>query len=337
MDGSVECAAGWIDRSGCRGGVWANYEDQKTMLSRTVPHLTAWSTLSPLPIPVAGGYLGLSHGELLYGGGTTWIDGTKQWLSSTERHSLKPPSKGWVPGPQLPRPLAYGSCAHWRDGIEIFGGTDGKSVSGDCWRLSSDGQRWQRHGAMPKPMLLSQAVVVDNRVYLFGGAIDPALSTFTDEVWMREDDRWHPIGKLPQGAFAAATSAAPGDGRSVYVFGGCSTRPEGVTNRSDALRFDIRSGTWKPVRPLPFAARIVAGVAIDARNILLAGGYAESGFSRRCFIYDSEADAYQDGPDLPLGLAGAAIVRAGEFVYLCGGEPQMRARSPLFLRTQLVR
>ena len=67
----------------------------------------------------------------------------------------------------------------------------------------------------------------------------------------------------------------------------------------------------------------------------LVGGYSESAFSRRCFIYDSQGDRYHGVADLPLGLSGPAIVRAGNFVYICGGEPQMRARSPLVLRARV--
>jgi len=298
-------------------------------LKENVPRLMAWSEFASLPAGVAGGYFGLAGDELVYSGGTTWVDGTKQWLHTTKRHT----GKGWADGPPLPRGMAYGSCVQRPGGMEIYAGTDGLQVYGGCWRLSANGQEWQQIGEMQRPILLSQAVVVEGRVILSGGAVDAGLSSFTDQVWAGEGSRWAVLGRLPHGRVALAASVMAGD-RRMYIFGGCSAGP---VNRNDAFRFDIEAGSWEAVRQVPITARGTAGVALDNRYILLAGGYSEGGFSRRCFLYDSEADVYHDVADLPLGLSGPAILRVGEFVYVCGGEPQMRERSPLVLRARIMR
>lgn len=295
----------------------------------TAPRLTAWSDFASLPTGVAGGYFGLAGEDLVYAGGTTWIDGTKHWLRATKRYT----GKGWVDGPSLPRGMAYGSCVQRNNALEIYGGTDGSQVYADCWRLRADQQSWEKTGEMPRAILLSEAVTVDGRVLLPGGVVDAGLSSFTDQVWAGERSHWAILGRLPQGAVALSACAVAGE-QALYVFGGCSAGP---VNRKEAYCFDIGSGNWRAVRRLPMAARGVAGVALDSRYILLVGGYSESAFSRRCFVYDTKADVYHDPPELPLGLSGPAILRTGDFVYVCGGEPQMRARSPLVLRSRIER
>jgi N-acetylneuraminic acid mutarotase len=186
---------------------------------------------------------------------------------------------------------------------------------------------------MQRPILLSQAVVVDGRVIVAGGTLDAALSSFTDQVWAGDGTRWAIVGRLPHGPVAMSAAAIAGD-HQMFLFGGCSAGP---LNHNDAVRFDIQTGSWQAIRPVPITARGTAGVALDKRYILLAGGYSESAFSRRCFLYDTQSDEYHSAPDLPIGLSGPAIVRSGDAIYVCGGEPQMRARSPLVLRAEIMR
>src|SRR5215471_2653023 len=79
-----------------------------------------WQDLPPLPVGVAGGTSALLSGQVLYAGGTTWVDGVKQWLRDVRLYD--PTGKSWNLGPQLPEPLAYGGRIMTAEGLEVFGG-----------------------------------------------------------------------------------------------------------------------------------------------------------------------------------------------------------------------
>jgi N-acetylneuraminic acid mutarotase len=82
--------------------------------------------------------------------------------------------------------------------------------------------------------------------------------------------------------------------------------------------------------------RGMAGIAVDDRHILLAGGYAAS-FSASLLIYDTEADSYSPAGELPIAAANLALVRTGTTLLCIGGEDRMKSRSPRVFATTLLR
>jgi N-acetylneuraminic acid mutarotase len=295
-----------------------------------------WIDRQPMPTPVAGGYTVAIGENVIYAGGAMWRDGVKHWLRDVNKYNVTTDS--WEAGPALPESLAYGAFTLLDGAVEIYGGSGGKTVSRKVWRLDH-GTSWIPAGTLNFDFLLSRAVTLAGRVYIFGGCpgvVD--LTDCSDAVRVREKDgSWRPVSQMPAGRVTTFATAVLGS--RVYLFGGCSMASAGkLINRDDAYRFDIPSGKWQPLRPLPLANRGISAVTLDDRRILLSGGYtapedkakakpADFGFTGAVLIYDMEKDQYSQATPLPLTVAGMETVMAGWDIVGMGGEDRMRGRT----------
>ena len=77
---------------------------------------------------------------------------------------------------------------------------------------------------------------------------------------------WRKLKPLPF-AVRGLTAVALDDGR-IYLAGGYKTDPEGFTD--DALIYDVKSDSYSPARPLPYAA-MVGLVALDGFVYCIGG------------------------------------------------------------------
>ncbi len=289
-----------------------------------------WQDLPPLPVGVAGGAVGvMEDARLLYAGGTTWINGAKQWLREVRQYDLAAGS--WGQGPPLPEPLAYGGWAATSDALEVFGGMNGSGPSRNCWRLDSGLRRWTKThwaktGELPRNAVLARVEQVDRAVYLFGGCSDVAAPMHcSHDVWSRDvPGKWSLIGEMPDGAVAMRAGAVLD--RRIYLFGGCSEDSAGVVNRDGAYCFDPSTRDWRKLRPVPVPVRGLSAANIGGGRILLAGGYAAS-FSNQAWIYDTAKDRYEGAAPLPFAVSGIEVVVHEGAIFALGGEDRMRGRS----------
>src|SRR6266481_681604 len=102
-------------------------------LSMAPPMTILWTERQSMLRPEAGGAAGILDGELVIAGGTTWDGDTKHWLKDVQIY--EPSKNAWRSGPALPVPLAYGPFVQSADGLEIFGGDDGRQVHREAWKL----------------------------------------------------------------------------------------------------------------------------------------------------------------------------------------------------------
>jgi len=89
--------------------------------------------------------------------------------------------------------------------------------------------------------------------------------------------------------------------------------------------YDLTVNEWRTGRPLPAALSNLAAVPFNER-IYVAGGTSKSNadeqqptVSDQFFVYDPEAEAWQEAIRLPNPLAGAALVADEGALYLLGG------------------
>src|SRR5438045_600993 len=105
-----------------------------------------WTERKSMSRAEAGGAAGFLDGELVVAGGTTWDSDTKLWLKDVQIYT--PAQDRWRSGPALPAPLAYAPFVSSADGLEIFGGTDGRHVHRESWKLDRSKSKWHATGSI---------------------------------------------------------------------------------------------------------------------------------------------------------------------------------------------
>jgi N-acetylneuraminic acid mutarotase len=286
----------------------------------------AWTERQPMPRAEAGAAVGAHGGELIVAGGTAWNADVKLWLKDVQVYT--PQSNTWRRGPDLPVPLAYGPFITAPEGLEIFGGSDGKTSHREAWKLVAG--KWTRSGDVPADVLLGRAVRVGESVFLFGGCPDAAdLTRCSDSVWRRDNSEWRRVSRLPDGP--VALPAVAGVASSIYLFGGCSMPAAGqVVNHDKAYRYDPQKNEWTTLRDLPAGVRGMTALTVNDA-IYLFGGYTDAGFSAEVLVYDPKTDQYRRTTPLPAPVLGAEFVRIGDRLYGAGGEDRMRSRTARLL------
>ena len=294
-----------------------------------------WSERHSMLQAEAGGAGAYLDGDLVIAGGTAWNKDEKLWLKTVQIY--RPQKNLWREGPPLPLSLAYGPYVSSENGLEIFGGSDGKTAHRTSWKLDSAKTRWQETGSAPADVLLGRAARIGDSVFLFGGCADIVdLTKCSDAVWRRDGDGgWHRVSTIPDGP--VALSAIASSASAIYLFGGCSMPAGGkVVNHSGAYRYDPVTNRWNTIRKLPVANRGLTALAVDDRSIYLLGGYADSGFTSEVISYDIREDLYRRLPSMPLSAASIEFVRNGQTLYGAGGEDRMRSRSARLFEGRLV-
>ena len=321
------------------------------LLLAMAPAMTlVWTEGKSMPRPEAGGAAGFLDGELVIAGGTTWEGDTKLWLKDVQIY--QPGKNAWRSGPALPVPLAYGPFVYSADGLEIFGGTDGRESHRQSWKLDRSKSKWHATGAIPADALLGRAARIGDSVFILGGCPDVAdLKGCSDSVWRRDGGTpYRRVSSLPGGPLALTAIAVVRD--RIYVFGGCSLPATGpaagvLVNRSAAYSYDPQTNAWTALRALPSAKRGASAVALDDRSIMLFGGYTASpqeaagksatfGFSADVLVYDIATDTYKPATPMPVPLLGVEFVMSGRTLYGGGGEDRMRGRSGRLMEAHLT-
>jgi len=114
-------------------------------------------------------------------------------------------------------------------------------------------------------------------------------------------------------------------GSNLYVLGGFSSDPDShlpVTDRCDV--FDLETGQWRPLAPLPpGAARTHGGVASDGTSIYLVAGQPGPGYGEgttASWRYDIAGDTWEKFIDLPEVRFGGGLVHHDGLLHYFGGN-----------------
>ena len=304
-----------------------------------MPHLALadWESLPPLPEPAAGFMAGMVKGKIIVAGGTNWRDGTKRWLDTV--WVFDPATSQWSHGPKLPHSLAYAGCAS--DGTRLYfaGGADGRQGRKEVHALDA-GLKLTHIADLPQPVVFGGACLCDGKLCVFGGTPDP-------DDWSKGGNQLQRVN-LAAGTTTALASLKQFDHaigipvviaakNSLLTFTGAWTDAEAQAhNAAAAFQHDLTTDTWRTLAPYPEAIRGVAGIMLDEQHVYLAGGYGTDaeGFIARAYLYDLRTNQYTPAKPLPLAI-NTTLVKGGEFIYLLGGEDQMKHRSAACYRIRV--
>ncbi|KAG2438929.1 hypothetical protein HYH02_010723 [Chlamydomonas schloesseri] len=196
--------------------------------------------------------------------------------------------------------------------------------------LGLESLQWTIGAPRPCPGNHMGAVTLGNRLYLLGGFAPERTLCKSLQVYDPQSDSWAVGPALP---FATGAGTAVAIGRSIYYCGGL--RSESIVNASntpvtDCARYDVDTGNWTMIRPMPFGVQHAAA-GTDGVRMWVFGGRQSPGNVlgqdvNYVQVYDPANNTWESsatGAFTPLPVArggmGAAAYLNSRF-YVMGGE-----------------
>ena len=312
-----------------------------------------WERWPALPVEegLSGGFAGVSHGALIYAGGTNfpglrpWEGGSKQWYDAV--YVLEPAGIRWAALGKFGRRIGYGVSVSDERGLICVGGGDAESHTGEVVRLvwGKSGLSRERLPALPKALAYACGVRVGSLLCVTGGISAPdsaeAQRSFYTLDLEHPDSGW--VEREPIPGPGRILAVAGQRGRVFYVFGGADLRVgnEGKVERiwlKDAYGYEFGRG-WRRICDLPRVTVATPSPAVgrDSGKLCLLGGDdgeqagkpqdQHPGFGRTMLTYDCERDSWAVGGIMPFSVVTTSTVEMGGAVVVPGGEVRPGVRS----------
>lgn len=274
-----------------------------------------------------------------------WEGGAKVWHDDI--FVLATSDARWRHAGRLPRPLAYGVCATYSDGLVCVGGSDAERHYSDAFRLE-----W-REGhivtselpPLPRPVANASGALVGNTLYVVGGQASPDSTTALDSVWRvdlsAKDAAWRDVGPYPGGG--RILSVAAGGGGKLWVVGGAELvagddKKARRRYHRDGYSYEPAQG-WKRIADLPTPTVAAPSPApSDAAGFYVLGGDDGSqldapperhrGFSNKIWRYSTADDRWREAGKLAAPRVTAPCVRWNKAWIVPSGERRPGIRSP---------
>lgn len=315
-----------------------------------------WSRLPDLPEApgVAGAFCGIAGGSLIVAGGSNfpdgppWEGGAKRWHDAV--WALDSPGGSWrrLEG-SLPRPLAAGVAATWRDGIVCVGGADDAGHHAEAFVLRVAGSRVAIDPLPPLPVPLANAagVVHESVCYVVGGITKPDAVEADRRGWkldLATPRAWEQLPQLPEpGRMLACAGVQAG---RLVVAGGAGLRAtaDGSSERvplAEAMALPIgRDGDgWRRLAdpPRPIIAAPSPAIPLGPAHLLFAGGddgtrpaagqAAHEGFPRDVLAYHTITDTWCRRGEVPEPTAVTGAVPWQDGFVVAAGEVRPGVRT----------
>ena len=174
---------------------------------------------------------------------------------------------------------------------------------------------WTTKSPMPTVRGWHSAIVIDEKIHIFGGALGASPATGhvkTVEVYDPVTDTWSQMGDVPRGIGAGSGGVVDG---KIYLFGGY-----GGPRRVDEYNPLTDTWTQKPDMPTP---RVGLSTSVLDEKIYLIGGFSSSNYLGVTTVemYDPATDTWATVPDMPTGRFGAYTSVVDGNIYVFGGLP----------------
>ena len=324
-DGAVLLAGG-ADRASAAVDAAAEYD----------PAANTWKPVGALRTPrQLHTITRLADGTVLVTGGLSGSSATGPGLASAELYD--PKTRAWTATGGLAAARWGHSAALLADGtVLVAGGSTVRSGATatalrSAERYDPATRLWTAAAAMTDARtghtavpLAGGTVLVCGGVAPVGTAEDPALAFC--ELYDPQADRWTPTGSLLRARRGHQATLLSGS--SVLVTGGTAAGSPGAGpfdpfSQRGAERYDLDTGTWTAVAPMPSGRALHRAVRIGTGLVLVVGGAAsdrdEAGY-RSAVVYDAEDDAWTPAAGLASGRwAFAAAALPGGRALVAGG------------------
>ena len=185
------------------------------------------------------------------------------------------------------------------------------------------GGKWDQKKDLPTPRADTNAVVVNNLIYVMGGRDGKLEERFaTVEVYNPSNDTWKKGTDMPA---ASEQGSAAAVGGKIYVFGGYTSvkRRGKVILKSLATTdaYDPAADAWEKKADMLIARAHTTASAVDGKIYVIGGQDNVAGGEQRVDIYDTATDTWAKGPDLiEKRWVGPSSSAVNGKIYAVGGH-----------------
>ena len=257
---------------------------------------------------------------LTAGSGKPW---TQQYqINNTQTADIT----GWITDSSvLPVSISLSQAIVSKNRVYLLGRFNGGSHETAVYTapINSDGTlgTWVAGTSLPSIVTASQAIVIKNRVYLFGGFNNTAYVNTVYTAVINSDGTlgtWSTVTALP--SVLGYTQAIVTKNR-VYLIGGYTTSASAVTYTAP-INTDGTLGAWTTGTSLPIG--LYGATAIVTKNrVYLLGGYNGTSYVSTVYTAIINADgtigAWSANTSMPGITYGAQAIVSKNKVYVLGG------------------
>ena len=183
-------------------------------------------------------------------------------------------------------------------------------------------QQWSLAGPLPNPRGGHVAVVLENRIHLFGGG--NSASTLADHSeYDPATDTWRELAPLPRAEGSPAAVVADG---KIYVIGGRS----GNSDFGDVYIYDPTTDTWSEGPSIE--PRGTAGAVLYCDGIYLFGGESQAERKNLDSVLrlDLGKNVWESVTPMPIARKFARAVLFRDSIYVVGGSTVLaNSHSPI--------
>jgi N-acetylneuraminic acid mutarotase len=241
------------------------------------PMTNTWTSKRAMPTPRFSFGIAVVGDRIYCVGGYARADGSSSYVNSTVNEVYNPATDSWA-SLRSPPIAAESLVANVVNGKvylmgvnEQLSSTDSLIASTQVYDPATD--TWEIRKPMPTPVKLFASTVVDNKIYVIGGANNQAVFWAFDavnvvQIYDCNTDTWSYGTPLPVGAVGAVAATTSGvyAPKRIYVEGGYGV------NCSDAnFVYDPKTGSWTSGTPM-LTPRGYLGIGVVNDVLYVIGG-----------------------------------------------------------------
>lgn len=288
-----------------------------------------WQTLAAMPQAVQEIYPAVHQGKIYVAGGLSDDLPLSEQQMTNFVQIYDPATNSWALGPALPEARHHAYLVSVQEQLFLFGGfvvaNGGRwSASSDVLLLDEQSHSWHKVASLPQPLTETTAVVLQGKVHLVSGR--SPLGAENAQWRDQQDVNWHWIfdPQTLQVTEAAALNQAFNSATAValnaqfYLIGG---RQVNGGNLAVLQRYDLTTGVWQALAPMPQAQGGLAAAVLDKQIWVFGGEYFNEGGGvySQVWRYDPPTDSWQQQADMPLPRHGLGAVSLNDAIYVIGG------------------
>src|ERR1700680_4623895 len=299
-----------------------------------------WVKLAPFPQP-AEEISGVAAGGKMY----VFAGLAPAWKPVGMVYEYDPAANTWTKKKPMALPSHHVAFTEYRGKIDAFGGfvppDSGPPAwvpTNNAWEYDPAGDTWKALSPMPSKRGSALAAVVNDKIYVIGGAstipgsketavfpTHPHMSVGTVEEYDPAANTWRERSAMPTPRNHAAIGVVGG---KIYVIGGRGGAAViGLASDiSGVEEYDPATDQWSGPRARMPIARSALGAAVYGGRIYVAGGEYQDPHMMATFrAVGAQAPASHtrtEMPPMPVSRHGLAVGVIGNRLHVIGGDVQ---------------